>query len=546
MATWNDASIQELLDRAAEFDKVETARLVDAFIEHVRGLSDLYPVDNAKRVLEALKNKRFFALLVKAAEALIESGQDAPIIRRLMAQGLIEQGQLIVARDALLRLEEQTRGDTVENSEARGLIGRVYKQLYVRDAGAAVMLRTRQIRAAVDWYCSAYVKDKDANYWHGINMVACIQRARRDAIEVPTPFDPDEIAQRTLATIGGVPAPDAWQMATAMEACVARNKTEAALAWAVKYVVAQDADAFELGSTLRQLREVWQLTPSNDPGRYLIPLLEANLLTREGGKMQRSPEDLRALADTLNSASAMKYEVQIGSAQMTKVKWLAQGVNQASLVASISDRFDQRIGSGFVVRGDTLHPSLGAKPILVTNSHVVGGPPSPGKPCTPRQEATIRFESLGQETYFCKDDLIFTSPFGQLDVSMVALCRDRQLEAITELKGRLPLAWAPPPPKDDTRNVYVIGHPNGGELAFTLEDTKLLDYDEQKIHYRTSTAAGNSGSAVFDDTWELVGLHHGGSLTMERLHNAGGTYEANEGILMAAIAKAYNAQLGGV
>jgi hypothetical protein len=545
MATWTHTSLRELLDHTAIYDKVETARLVDAFMDHVRAQSTPYSVADAKTLLNALKNKRFFDLLVKATEALIESGQDAPVIRRLMAQGLIEQGRLIVARDLLLRLEEQTREDAFENSEARGLLGRIHKQLYVRDAAADSALRTRHMRAAVEWYSSAYVKDRDANYWHGINMVACTMRAQRDSITVPIAFDPDEIAQRTLSTISAVSHPSAWQLATAMEACVARNDAEFALAWALKYVKAPGTDAFELGSTLRQLREVWRLTPTEEPGTSLIPLLEANLLKREGGLIQRNPLDLRALADMLDSPSVINLEVKIGNAEFMKVKWLAQGLETANLVASISDRFDTRIGSGFVVRGDTLHPSLGPKPILVTNSHVLGGPAAPGKRFAPHQEAIVRFEKVGAESYFCKDDLIFTSPSNDLDVSLVALCRDRQLDAITEMTRGLPLRWSAPPPKDDNRQIYVIGHPDAGELAFAWKDTLLLDYDSTRIHYRSSTTEGSSGSAVFDDTWQLVALHHGGSLTMPRLHGDG-TYQANEGILMRAIANACRARLASV
>src|SRR5215475_4914453 len=111
MDTWTDASLRELVDRTAAYDKVETARLIEAFAHHVSARSTPYSIGDAKTVLNALKNKRFFDLLVKAAEALIESEQDAPVIKRLMAQGLIEQGQLIVARDSLTRLEEQTRDD---------------------------------------------------------------------------------------------------------------------------------------------------------------------------------------------------------------------------------------------------------------------------------------------------------------------------------------------------------------------------------------------------------------------------------------------------
>ncbi len=306
------------------------------------------------------------------------------------------------------------------------------------------------MKVAIEWYASAYVKDPANNYWHGINTVACIMRGHRDGIDVASALDPEEIARRTLATISAVKPPGAWQLATAMEACVALDDAEFALAWALKYVKAEGTDAFELGSTLRQLREVWQLTPEREPGASLIPLLEANLLQREGGQVRRSPGEMQSLGAALAN---INLQVKFGPVEFTKIQWLARGIAQSNLVASIWDRHNNRIGSGFVVRGDALHPTLGTKPILVTNSHVLGGPPPPGKKSVFPQEATVRFENVGSECYFCKDDLILTSPHSELDVSLVALCKDRQLEAITQLQGGNPLVWSAPPPKHDKRPV---------------------------------------------------------------------------------------------
>jgi V8-like Glu-specific endopeptidase len=81
----------------------------------------------------------------------------------------------------------------------------------------------------------------------------------------------------------------------------------------------------------------------------------------------------------------------------------------------------------------------------------------------------------------------------------------------------------------------VIGHPEGlAQPQFSLYDNALIDYDATWIHYRSPTEGGSSGSPVFDVQWDLIGLHHGGSFYMPRLHG-GGTYEANEAISLAAI-----------
>jgi V8-like Glu-specific endopeptidase len=85
--------------------------------------------------------------------------------------------------------------------------------------------------------------------------------------------------------------------------------------------------------------------------------------------------------------------------------------------------------------------------------------------------------------------------------------------------------------------VYVIGHPRAGGLQMSLHDSLLLarDRHERLLHYRTPTEAGNSGSPVFNEDWNVLALHHGGSANMPRLHPEAGFYEANEGILLKAI-----------
>ena len=83
---------------------------------------------------------------------------------------------------------------------------------------------------------------------------------------------------------------------------------------------------------------------------------------------------------------------------------------------------------------------------------------------------------------------------------------------------------------------YVVGHPRGGGLQVALHDSRLIDVDddERLLHYRTPTDPGSSGSPVFNEAWEVMGLHHAGSATTPRLHGTG-TYEANEAIALGAI-----------
>jgi V8-like Glu-specific endopeptidase len=88
------------------------------------------------------------------------------------------------------------------------------------------------------------------------------------------------------------------------------------------------------------------------------------------------------------------------------------------------------------------------------------------------------------------------------------------------------------------QRLYIIGHPGGRDLEFSLQDNYLLAASERLVHYRTPSEGGSSGSPVFGPTdWKVVALHHAGRNDMPRLDGQG-TYEANEGIALAALTKA--------
>jgi V8-like Glu-specific endopeptidase len=76
-----------------------------------------------------------------------------------------------------------------------------------------------------------------------------------------------------------------------------------------------------------------------------------------------------------------------------------------------------------------------------------------------------------------------------------------------------------------------------------MQDNLLLDWNKRLVHYRTPSEPGSSGSPVFDDQWRLIGLHHAGRSDMPRLDEKPGTYEANEGINILAIAEAIKQKL---
>jgi hypothetical protein len=64
-------------------------------------------------------------------EALVQFSQRAPIVQRLYPQVLIDLGYLTPAERLLEHLVDEAKG-TVEEHEARALMGRISKQIYIK------------------------------------------------------------------------------------------------------------------------------------------------------------------------------------------------------------------------------------------------------------------------------------------------------------------------------------------------------------------------------------------------------------------------------
>ena len=55
---------------------------------------------------------------------------------------------------------------------------------------------------------------------------------------------------------------------------------------------------------------------------------------------------------------------------------------------------------------------------------------------------------------------------------------------------------------------------------------------------------GGARSPVYNRSWELIAVHHAGSMQMKRLGGHTGTYPANEGIWFACVVEEIRRALG--
>lgn len=526
-----------------KLDRLEATKLCDELLDRLQQ-DEVPPLARASEILGALRRKRFHDLVERLADAFRSAQMEEPKIRRLYAQALIDQGKIEVAVDTLRLLSATTAAtNPSEHAEAQGLLGRVDKQLYVNlvnenPAKAQSPVVRAHLTRAFEAYRSVFEANR-SELWHGVNAVALASRAEADKVPLNAPFAWKEVATEIRQSIEARKAAGAtlaaWDLATGLECQVALGDWNAAEPWLAAYVASTDADAFELNSTLRQLKEVWRLGEESGPPAMLLSVLEAHLASRQGGALTISPAELARRPHRLTGAQRGGFEATFGREGVENYQWFCLALERFRLVARICDPFRNSIGSGFLVKGAQLDPRLGDERVLVTNAHVVSDDPAVRKDY--RQalvpaKVVVRFDAWQKQPQeFAAKEILWTSPPWQLDTTVL------RLDPAPPAGDDAPFAEDLPDPAKGPR-VYVIGYPKGGPLAISLNDNALLAHDGLHLHYRAPTEPGSSGSPVFNRDWELIGVHHRGDPNAARLDGAPGTYQANEGIALKEVLKA--------
>ena len=538
--TWDTSKFLKELDAAAQnYDRETAALLCGQLIEDLHKQEDPYPLASAKPVLNTLRRKRYYDLMERVADTFIQSGQNAPLIRRQYAQSLLDQSLITAAVNVLRPLirdtEEGLQTNEAENAEARGLLGRAYKQMYM-DSGNSSLQRNREVlQKAVDEYYRVFQPDPEKYLWHGVNTLALLCRAKKDGVKIKGFLDPTSIAGSILDTISAKKmnqTVEHWDLGTAAEACLALDKYDEALDWLARYVEGGNTDAFELNSTLRQLTEVWQLDPTSGQEMRLLGVLKSALLQCEGGSLDMSAAEIPA-GGLGSLVSDENYEKVLGKDGFVTFKWFLNGVDRARAIAKVEDKNGEPQGTGFLLAGKHFDEGMGDELLFITNAHVLSNIRNElDRGALGADQAVIKFELEDNGHECVATEILWSSPRHEYDTTIARLNRS------PDQVSAYPVAKQPPATNDNPR-VYVIGHPRGRSVSFSIHDNILLDKDSRHLHYRAPTEGGSSGSPVFNRSWELIALHHYGSFDMAKLNGKSGSYAANEGVWIKAIIDAY-------
>lgn len=193
------------------------------------------------------------------------------------------------------------------------------------------------------------------------------------------------------------------------------------------------------------------------------------------------------------------------------IDFLYKGVEKARAVCRITTPAGT-LGTGFLID----------KGIIITNNHVIED-----QNAAEGSFAEFYYEE-GKTSILVNikpSELFISSPKEDLDFTIVA-CETTGIEDIIPIKLTRN-------PATITRGEYVniIQHPAGRKKEIALQDNTVSYVYDKAIHYTTDTEHGSSGSAVFNNKWQLVALHHAGWYSDQSSMEV-----INEGIRISAIA----------
>src|SRR3954447_18388522 len=167
---------------ASTFDRPALAQLAADYAAHLYTVAML--PGNVGQILLVLRQSRRYEELELVADAALAHGPDAPAaVRRHYAQALVESGNPAVALRLYTELAADETAPRGERVEARGGIGRCYKEMFL--ACTEPDRRRRFLTRSFEVYLAAYTEDTDIYTWHGINAVALLSRAAREGIQLP-------------------------------------------------------------------------------------------------------------------------------------------------------------------------------------------------------------------------------------------------------------------------------------------------------------------------------------------------------------------------
>jgi len=214
----------------------------------------------------------------------------------------------------------------------------------------------------------------------------------------------------------------------------------------------------------------------------------------------------RALTETVLRPSKSEKERILGDNDLVDLNFFERGLFAAKSVCRVilRDEAERQIGaaSGFMVS-----PAL-----LLTNHHVF---PHAGEAALALAQFDYVLDIEGIErrgpSFRTRPDIYFFAN-EELDFAIVAV--DQSPDGDPGNAGLTTYRYLRLNPNHGKINegefISIIQHPSGLPKQVALRENKLLKKEDNFLVYHSDTAQGSSGSPLFNDTWQVVGLHSAG------------------------------------
>lgn len=236
------------------------------------------------------------------------------------------------------------------------------------------------------------------------------------------------------------------------------------------------------------------------------------------------PERVAFRKSIINPRDGLALERIIGESDLFPISYLERGLKAAKSVCRIEvrDRVGRVLGygTGFLV----------SSTLLLTNNHVLEDEDTALFSLAQfnyeldlnNTEREIKNFRLNPKRLFITDQTLDFTLVAMEEVSADGThLSDFGFLPLLSQKGKILKG----------EHVSIIQHPDGAPKSVTLRENKVLDIFDDYIHYETDTKAGASGSAVFNDQWIVVALHHAGVPNPDNQNE----FIANEGIRISSI-----------
>ncbi|MDZ8035995.1 trypsin-like peptidase domain-containing protein [Nostoc sp. DedSLP04] len=262
----------------------------------------------------------------------------------------------------------------------------------------------------------------------------------------------------------------------------------------------------------RQYLQQGELLKADSPER--IEKRKMRLLANQSLTMILSKENREALATSpvgeAPESAQRALERQIGGNDTQPCWFLTRGTELRRTVGRIHIRDASRRvgwGTGFLV----------APNLMVTNQHVLDSLETARFSRVEFDyEETFEGEVLLSAIFDLAPEIFFVShpARGGMDYALVAVTDRARADSrrpdanLAEFGYNVLVREEGKLAKGEM--IHSIHHPEGQPRQVSLRENRLTALQDMWLHYETDTQQGSSGAPLYNNQWEIVGIHHGG------------------------------------